>query len=119
MSDLYLSLFTKPLLRRLQVDPRAVEAFKAALRDPMGIHQNSPIFDGPWDPIADACPDLQPLQRTYLLAVVLRQVGALPQQDATAATHVLASASPDTVVHNPFTHHEGPLCLAVLDLTAH
>lgn len=119
MSDLYLSTFTKPLLRRLQVDADAVEAFKAALSDPMGIREDSPIFAGPWDPIADACPDLQPPQRTYLFAVVLRQAGALPQQDAAAARGVLASASPDTVVHNPFTNHEGPLCLAVLDLAAH
>jgi hypothetical protein len=119
MYDRYLSMFTKPLLRRLRVDADAVEAFKAALSDPMGIREDSPIFTGPGDPIADACPDLQPPQRTYLFAVVLRQVGALPQKDATAATRVLASASPDTVVHNPFTNHEGPLCLAVLDLTAH
>jgi hypothetical protein len=119
MSDLYLSMFTKPLLRRLQVDADAVEAFKAALSDPMGIREDSPIFAGPWDPIADACPDLQPPQRTYLFAVVLRQAGALPQQDAAAARGVLASASPDAVVHNPFTNHEGPLCLAVLDLAAH
>jgi hypothetical protein len=119
MSDLYLSMFTKPLVRRLRVDVDAVEAFKAALSDPMGIREDSPIFAGPWDPIADACPDLQSLQRTYLFAVVLRQAGALPQQDAAAATNVLVSASPDAVVQNPFTNHEGPLCLAVLDLAAH
>ncbi len=119
MSNLYLSMFTKPLLRRLQVDADAVEAFKAALSDPMGIREDSPIFAGPWDPIADACPDWQPPQRTYLFAVVLRQAGALPQQDAAVARGVLASASPDTVVHNPFTNHEEPLCLAVLDLAGH
>jgi hypothetical protein len=118
MSDLYLPMFTKPLMRRLQVDADAVEAFKAALSDPMRIREDSPIFAGPWDPIADACPDLQPLQRRYLFAVVLRQAGALPLQDAGVARAVLASASPDTVVHNPFTNHEGPLCLAVLDLAA-
>ncbi len=119
MSDLHLPMFTKPLMRRLQVDADAVEAFKAALSDPMGIREDSPIFAGQWDPIADACPDLQPLQRMYLFAVVLRQAGALPLQDAAAAGAVLASASPDTVVHNPFTDHEGPLCLAVLDLAVH
>ena len=119
MSNLYLSMFTKPLVRRLRVDVDAVEAFKAALSDPMGIREDSPIFAGPRGPIADARPDLQPLQRTYLFAVLLRQTGALSQQAAAAATDVLASASPDTVVHNPFTNHEGPLCLAVLDLAAH
>ncbi|GII34160.1 NACHT domain-containing protein [Planotetraspora mira] len=119
MSDLYLPMFTKPLVRRLRMDGEAVEAFKAALSKPMEIREDSPIFADPWDPIADACPDLQPLQRTYLFAVALRQAGALPQQDAAAASSVLASASPDTVVHNPFTNHEGPLCLAVLDLAAH
>ncbi|SCL38829.1 NACHT domain-containing protein [Micromonospora rhizosphaerae] len=118
MPDWYLPMFTKPLLRRLRLDPDAVEALKTALSKPMDIREDSPIFAAPWDPIADACSDLQPLQRTYLFAVVLRQAGALPQQDAVAATSVLASASPDTVVHNPFTHHEGPLCLAALDLAA-
>ncbi|TDD29621.1 NACHT domain-containing protein [Actinomadura sp. KC06] len=119
MSDLYLPMFTKPLMRRLRVDADAVEAFKAALSEPMDIRENSPIFSGPWDSIADACPDLQPLQRTYLFAILLRQAGALPQQGAVAASGVLASASPDTIVHNPFTNHEGPLCLAALDLAAH
>lgn len=119
MSDLYLPMFTKPLMRRLRVDADAVEAFKTALSEPMDIREDSPIFAGLWDPIADACPDPQPLQRTYLFAVVLRQAGALPQQDAAAASGVLASASPDSVVHNPFINHEGPLCLAALDLAAH
>ena len=119
MSDLYLPMFTKPLIRRLRADAEAVEAFKAALSDPMGISEDSPIFAGPWDPIADAHADLQPLQRTYLFAVALRQAGALSQQDAASAIGVLAAASPDTVVHNPFTDHEGPLCLAVLDLASH
>lgn len=118
MSNLYLPMFTKPLLRRLRVDADAVEALRAALRDPMSISEDSPILAAPWDPIAEACPDLQPLQRTYLFAVVLRQAGGLPQQDATVATRVLEAASPDTVVDNPFTNHEGPLCLAVLDLIA-
>ncbi|MFF4880209.1 NACHT domain-containing protein [Micromonospora sp. NPDC000668] len=118
-SDRYLPMFTKPLMRRLRVDVDAVEAFRAALREPMSIREDSPIFETSWDPISDVCPDLQPLQRTYLFAVVLRHAGALPQQDATVATRVLASASPDTVVHNPFTNHEGPLRLAALDLTAH
>ena len=116
MSDLYLPLFTKPLIRRLRADVDAAEAFKAALGDPTGICEDSPIFAGPWDPIADAHAELQPLQRVYLFAVALRQAGALSQQDAASATGVLAAASPDTVVHNPFTDHEGPLCLAVLDL---
>src|SRR5262249_36982511 len=119
MSDLYLPMFTKPLVRRLQVDGDAVEAFKVALGDPIGIREDSPIFAGLEDPIADALPDLQPLQRTYLFAIALRQAGALSQQDAASATGVLASASRDTVVHNPFTNHEVPLCLAVLDLAAH
>lgn len=116
MSDLYLPLFTKPLIRRLRADTDAAEAFKAALGDPTGIREDSPIFADPWDPIADAHAELQPLQRVYLFAVALRQAGALSQQDAASTTCVLAAASPDTVVHNPFTDHEGPLCLAVLDL---
>jgi hypothetical protein len=119
MADHYLPMFTKPLLRRLQVDAGAVEALKAALGGPMNISEDSPIFAGDWDPIADASRDLQPLQRTYLFAVVLRHAGALPQQDAVAAIDLLVSASPDTVVHNPFTNHEGPLRLAVLDLATH
>jgi hypothetical protein len=119
MSDWYLPMYTKPLMRRLQVDTDAVEAVRTALSEPMGIREDSPIFAGAWDPIADAGPDLQSLQRTYLFAVVLRQAGALSQQDAAAASRILASASPDTVVHNPFTNHEGPLCLAALDLAAH
>jgi hypothetical protein len=119
MSDLYLPTFTKPLLRRLRTDAEAVEALRAALSDPMSVREDSPIFAGCWDPIADACPGLQPLQRTYLFAVVLRQAGALMRQEAEPAVAVLASASPDTVVHNPFTNHEGPLCLAVLDLATH
>jgi hypothetical protein len=118
MSDLDLPLFTKPLLRRLRVDADAVAALRAALSEPMDIRENSPIFAGPWDSIANACLDLQPLQRLYLFAVVLRQAGALPQRDAAAVSEVLASESPDTVVHNPFTSHEGPLRLAALDLTA-
>jgi hypothetical protein len=119
MSDLYLPMLTKPLVRRLQADVDAVEAFKAALRDPMGIREDSPIFAGSWDPIADALPDLQLLQRMYLFAITLRQAGALSQEDAAAVTGILTPASSDTVVHNPFTNHEGPLCLAVLDLNAH
>lgn len=116
MSDLYLPLFTKPLIRRLRADTDAAEAFKAALGDPTGIREDSPIFAGPRDPIADAHAELQPLQRTYLFAVALRQAGTLSQQDEASTTGVLAAASPDTVVHNPFTDHEGPLSLAVLDL---
>jgi hypothetical protein len=79
MSGLYLPVFTKPLIRRLGAESVAVEAFKAALRDPMGIREDSPIFAGPWDPIADAHADLRPLQRTYLFAVALRHAGALSQ----------------------------------------
>jgi hypothetical protein len=119
LSSLYLPMFTKPLIRRLRAEGDAVAAFKAALSDPMGIREDSPIFAGPWDPIADAHAELQPLQRMYLFAVALRQAGALSQQDAASAADVLAAASPDTVVHNPFTDHEGPLCLAILDLAAH
>ncbi|MGD9486057.1 NACHT domain-containing protein [Streptomyces sp. TRM70308] len=119
ISDLFLPMFTKPLIRRLRVDTDAIEAFEGALRNPMGIREDSPILAGSWDPIADADQEVQPLQRMYLFAVALRQAGALPQADAAAAARVLESASPDTVVHNPFTYHEGPLRLAVLDLTAH
>jgi len=108
LPDLYLSMFTKPLTRRLRMDSEAIEAFRTALSEPMSIREDSPIFAQPWDPIADARADLQPLQRMYLFATVLRQAGALPQQEATAAAEALVSASPDTVVHNPFTNHEGP-----------
>ncbi|MET7715339.1 NACHT domain-containing protein [Streptomyces sp. NPDC005407] len=118
ISDLYLPMFTKPLMRRLLVDADAIEAFKTALSDPMAIREDSPIMAAPWDPISAAHPEVQPFQRRYLFAVILRQAGALPQTDAAATTRVLASASPDTVAHNPFTNHEGPLCLAVLDLAA-
>lgn len=118
MSDLYLPMFTKPLMRRLRVDADAIEVFKAALSDPMDIREDSPILADTWDPIADEYTDVQPLQRLYLFAVVLRQAGALPQPEGEKATRVLESVSPDTVVHNPFTNHEGPLCLAVLDLAA-
>jgi len=119
MSDLYLTMFTKPLVRRLRVDPDAVEALRVALSDPMGIREDSPVFAGLWDPISDACLDLHPLQRTYVFAVVLREVGALPQRDVIEVSERLTSASPDTIVHNPFNNHEGPLCLAALDLHAH
>lgn len=117
LSDLYLPSFVKPLMRRLRVDTDAVEALKVAVSEPMKIRLSSPIFSGPGDPIVAATPDLQPLHRMYLFAVVLRQAGALPDQDAAAARDVLAYASPDTVVHNPFTNQEGPLRLAALDLT--
>ncbi|MET7944169.1 NACHT domain-containing protein [Streptomyces sp. NPDC005302] len=117
--DWILPMFTKPLMRRLRTDPDAIEAFRDALSDPMRICEDSPIMADPWDPIAHAYPEVQALQRRYLFAVVLRQAGALPQAGAAVTTRILESASPDTVVHNPFTHHEGPLCLAVLDLTAH
>jgi hypothetical protein len=119
MPDLYLPMFTKPLLRRLRLNADAVETLRAGLSNPMSIREDSPIFAGSWDPIADANPDLQPLQRMYLFAVVLRQASALMRHDARAAVAVLESASPDTVVHNPFTNHEGPLRLAVLDLATH
>lgn len=116
--DLYLPMFTKPLMRRLRTDTDAVEAFRDALSDPTGIHDESPIMAGSWDRITEAHPELQSLQCRYLFALVLRHAGALPQREAAAIARVLASASPDTVVHNPFTDHEGPLCLAVLDLAA-
>ncbi|MER5707256.1 NACHT domain-containing protein [Streptomyces sp. NPDC002122] len=119
MSDLHLPIFAKPLLRRLRVDTDAVDAFKDALGAPMSISEDSPIMAASWDPISDAHPAAQLLQRTYLFAVVLRQAGVLPQAHAAAATHALGAASPDTVVYNPFTGHEGPLCLAVLDLAPH
>ncbi|GAB2657526.1 NACHT domain-containing protein [Nocardia goodfellowii] len=119
MPDWYLPMFTRPLMRRLRVDADAVDAFHTALQDPMGIRETSPIMAAPFDPIAHAHLELQPLQRTYLFAVVLRQAGALPRLGAASAIQVLESASLDLVVHNPFTHQEGPLCLAVLDLAAH
>ena len=118
-NDLYLPTLTQPLIRRLRADPEAVDALRNAVREPMTVRETSPIFAQPWDPIADANAELQPLQRTYLFAVALRQAGALPQHEAAAAASVLAAASPDTVVHNPFTNHEGPLRLAVLDLDPH
>nr|WP_277605314.1 NACHT domain-containing protein [Glycomyces sp. L485] len=116
LSDLYLPMFTRPLTRRLRVDLDAVEAFKAALSDPMGIREGSPIFASPWDPVAQANPESRLLQRMYLFAVALRHVGALPQAESAQVTRILESASPDTVVYNPFTNHEGPLRLAALDL---
>jgi hypothetical protein len=116
MSDMYLPLFAKPLIRRLRADTDAAEAFKDALDDPTGIREDSPIFAGLRDPIADVHAELQPLQRVYLFAVALHQAGALSQQHSASAASALAAASPDTVAHNPFTGHEGPLCLAVLDL---
>ncbi|MGW3647560.1 NACHT domain-containing protein [Streptomyces sp. NPDC000878] len=118
ISDLYLPMFTRPLMRRLRVDADAIEAFKGALSNPADIREESPIMAAPWDRIAHAHPEVQPLQRRYLFSVILHQAGALPQIDRAATTRILASASPDTVVHNPFTNHEGPLCLAVLDLAA-
>ncbi|MFI8433826.1 NACHT domain-containing protein [Streptomyces sp. NPDC079020] len=113
-----LPMLVKPLMRRLRRDTDAVEAFRAALRDPLGIREDSPVLAASWDPISDAHPDVRALQRVYLFAVVLHRADALPRPDAAAAVHVLGSASPDTVVLNPFTHHEGPLRLAVLDLGA-
>ena len=82
----------------------------------MDICEDNPIFAGVWDALTEASAELQPLQRGYLFAVILRHAGALTQQDAAAVRSTLATASPDTVVHNPFTGHEGPLRLAVLDL---
>jgi hypothetical protein len=61
-------------------------------------------------------PELEPLQRRYLFAIILRHAGALPYGEATAVRDVLLAASPDTVAHNPFTGQETPLRLAVLDL---
>ena len=69
-----------------------------------------------WDPIAAAHPEFLSYQRTHLFALVLTRVGALPQQAAADAVAFLLSA-PDLVVHNPFTNQEGPLRLAVLDIT--
>lgn len=116
MSDLFQPVFINPLMRRLRSDPDAVEALKTALGEPMNLREESPIFAGSWDPIADACSETLPLQRRYLFAVVLRQAGLLSPSDGGDIFRGLASASPDTVVHNPFIHHEGPLRLAALDL---
>jgi hypothetical protein len=82
----------------------------------MAIRERSPIFAGSWDPIAAAHPEFLSYQRTHLFALVLTRVGALPQQAAADAVAFLLSA-PDLVVHNPFTNQEGPLRLAVLDIT--
>jgi hypothetical protein len=114
LPGMHLPMLTKPLMRRLRMDTDAIEAFKDALSSPMGIREGSPIMAVSWDPIADAHPEVQPGQRTYFLAVVLRHAGALPQTAAEAISN--APASPGTVVHNPFTNHEGPLRLAMLDL---
>jgi hypothetical protein len=114
LPGLHLPLFTKPLMRRLRMDTDAIEAFTDALNSPTGIREGSPIMAASWDPIADAHPEVQPAQRTYFLAVVLRHAGALPQTATEAISN--APASPGTVVHNSFTNHEGPLRLAVLDL---
>lgn len=118
-SDWDMPQFTKPLLRRLRTDTDTVDAFASALRSPMTIRENTPILAGPWDPIVDAHPELHPLQRTYLFGVLLRHVGALSQQDTDVTMRTLQSASPDTVVHNPFTNRESPLRLAALDLAMH
>ncbi|MER5985784.1 NACHT domain-containing protein [Streptomyces sp. NPDC001787] len=118
LPDVHLPMFVGPLMRRLRTDTDAVEAFRAALRDPLGIREDSPVLAASWDPIADAHPEVRTVQRMYLFAVVLHQADALPRPDAVAAVRALGSVSPDTVVHNPFTHQEGPLRLAALDLVA-
>jgi hypothetical protein len=115
--NLYLPMFVRPLMRRLRRDPEAIEALRLAVREPENIREDSPLFVGTGDAIMDANPDLQPLQRIYLFSVVLRQAGALPVGEAVQIADALANTSPNTVVHNPFTNHEGPLRLAVLDLT--
>jgi hypothetical protein len=115
--NLYLPMFVRPLMRRLRRDPEAVEALRTAVREPAKIREESALFASTGDAIMDANPDLQPLQRTYLFAVVLRQAGALPIEEAVEIADALSTTSPDTVVHNPFTNHEGPLRLAALDLT--
>lgn len=112
----FLSALLNPLLRRLGRDAAAVDAFKNAVRDPMGIAQQTPLFEIEADPISQQWPDMMPAHRAYLLALALRQAGALPQQEAEAVVQTLTSISPDIVVDNPFTEWEGPLRLAVLDL---
>ncbi|MGI5243248.1 NACHT domain-containing protein [Dactylosporangium sp. CA-139066] len=105
-----------PLMRRLRRDAIAVDAFKTAVREPMGIAQQTPLFEIEADPIAQQWPDIVPAQRAYLFALALRQAGALPHHEAAAVVQTLTSISPDIVVDNPFTEWEGPLRLAVLDL---
>ncbi|GLY99835.1 hypothetical protein [Actinoplanes sp. NBRC 103695] len=105
-----------PLMRRLRRDTIAVDAFKTAVRDPMGIAQQTPLFEIEADPIAQRWPDMVPAQRAYLFALVLRQAGTLPHHEAAPVVQTLTSISPDIVVNNPFTEWEGPLRLAVLDL---
>lgn len=105
-----------PLMRRLRWDTIAVDAFKNAVRDPMGIAQQTPLFEIEADPIAQQWPDMVPAQRAYLFALVLRQAGTLPHHEAAPVVQTLTSISPDIVVNNPFTEWEGPLRLAVLDL---
>jgi hypothetical protein len=105
-----------PLVRRLRRDTAAVDVFKKAVRDPIGITEDSPLFAIAPDPISNQWPDMLPAQRAYLFALTLRQAGALPQQESDTVMQRLTAISPDTVVRNPFTEHEGPLRLAVLDL---
>lgn len=108
--------FAKPLVRRLRTDVKAVDAFRTALSDPMGIRETSPILAERWDPIADESPELEPARRIYLFGCVLREAGALRQQEAQSASAILASIPPNTVVHNPFTNHSGPIQLGGFDL---
>ncbi|GAA0546405.1 hypothetical protein GCM10010172_30090 [Paractinoplanes ferrugineus] len=112
----FLPALLNPLLRRLRRDATAVDAFKNAVREPMGITRQTPLFEIEADPIAGQWPAMVPAQRTYLFALVLRQAGALPRNEAAAVTQTLTSNSADIVVDNPFTEWEGPLRLAVLDL---
>jgi hypothetical protein len=111
-----LPAFVNPLMRRLRRDTSAVEAFHAAVHDPTAIRDGSPLLAATPDPISHRWLEMLPAQRTYLFALVLRQAGRLPQHEAVAVMQNLVSISPDTVVSNPFTDHEGPLRLAVLDL---
>ncbi|MGI5213344.1 NACHT domain-containing protein [Plantactinospora sp. CA-290183] len=116
MAHLFPTLIN-PLLRRLRRDATAVNAFRDAVDDPTGILDATPIFTTAPDPISDRWPDMLPTQRVYLFALILRLAGGLPELKAADVMQRLASISPDTVVRNPFTEHEGPLRLAVLDLT--
>ncbi|GIJ29495.1 hypothetical protein Vqi01_46570 [Micromonospora qiuiae] len=110
-------LLLNPLVRRLRRDATAVDAFRDALDDPTGIAEESPLFATATDPISERWPDILPAQHVYLFALILRQAGGLPELKAANVMQRLSSISPDTVVRNPFTEHEGPLRLAVLDLT--
>jgi energy-coupling factor transporter ATP-binding protein EcfA2 len=114
--DWLLPLFTRPLVRRLKVDPEATEALRLGLSAPMSVSEDSPIFAAQADPMAVANQDFLRFQRTHLYALALKHAESLKQRQAADAIDFLLTAEPDIVVHNPFSNQEGPLRLAVLDI---